>query len=430
MRVTRNPLQTRTADLRVALISGNYNMVRDGPTQALNRLVAHLIDEGAAVRVYSPTIEQPAFEPAGELISLPSMPIPGRSEYRVSLGLPESIREDLERFSPNLVHVASPDPSAHRAVTWARKRGIPVLGSVHTRFDTYPRYYKLGWLEPVLTAILRRFYQRCDGLVAPSRSMVDLLLRQQMNAKISIWSRGVDRNIFDASRRDNAWRRGLGISDDDVVIGFLGRLVLEKGLDVLTETIAKLDQQGISHKVLIVGDGPARKWLSERLPNAVFVGFQQGQGLGKAVASMDILFNPSATETFGNVTLEAMACGVPVVAAAATGSDSLVINGVTGSLSEPRDVNAFALALQRYVLDQDLRLAHGAAGEFRSRSYCWDTINRGMVETYCELVGGGSGLFEPTQIPEAPRRIVEPAMEGLAGVHANAQAVAAHDFRL
>lgn len=428
MFVIRNLTQPRTADLRVALISGNYNMVRDGPTQALNRLVTHLIDEGAAVRVYSPTIDRPAFEPAGDLVSLPSVSIPGRREYRISLGLPKSIRDDLERFNPNLVHVASPDPSAHRAVSWARKRAIPVLGSVHTRFDTYPRYYKLGWLEPTLTAVLRRFYQRCDGLVAPSRSMVDLLLRQQMNAKISIWSRGVDRNIFDTSRRDNAWRQGLGITDDDIVIGFLGRLVLEKGLDVLTETIARLDQQGLPHKVLIVGDGPARKWLSERLPNAVFVGFQQDQGLGKAVASMDILFNPSATETFGNVTLEAMACGVPVVAAAATGSDSLVTNGVTGSLSEPRDVVAFARALQRYALDPDLRQAHGAAGEFRSRSYCWDTINRSMAETYCELVGGGSGLLEPAQVSETPWRTAEPVMEGLAGIHASAQAVAAHDF--
>ena len=124
-------------EIRVALVSGNYNGVRDGANRALNTLVGYLLKQGVQVRVYSPTVDEPAFEPTGDLVSLPSIPIPGRSEYRLSLGLPPRVRRDLAEFAPNIVHISAPDIGGHRAVSWARARGIPVVASVHTRFDTY-----------------------------------------------------------------------------------------------------------------------------------------------------------------------------------------------------------------------------------------------------------------------------------------------------
>ncbi len=108
------------------------------------------------MRVYSPTVAQPAFKPAGELVSLPAFAIPGREEYRFPLGLSLAVRRDLAAFGPNLVHVSSPDISGHRAVSWARNRQLPVLASVHTRFDSYLRYYHLAWLEPVAVALGKR----------------------------------------------------------------------------------------------------------------------------------------------------------------------------------------------------------------------------------------------------------------------------------
>lgn len=373
------------SDLRVALFSGNYNYVRDGANQALNRLVGYLLRQGVAVRVYAPTMENPAFPPTGDLVSLPSMPFPARREYRFPLGLSRKIRGDIARFAPNVIHVSSPDMSGHRAVSWARKRGLPVLASVHTRFDTYPRYYGLGFIEPALAAIMRRFYRRCDALVAPSQSMAEVLREDRMGRDIGIWSRGVDRSIFDPSRRDPAWRQAHGIGEDDVAIGFLGRLVMEKGLDVFADSIAALTRNGVPHKVLVIGDGPARGWLAERLPGATFVGFQSGADLGRAVASMDVLFNPSTTETFGNVTLEAMASGVPVVAADATGSESLVADGVSGRLVPPDAPDAFASVLRSYVEQPGIRRAHGQAGEARSRDFDWDRINHTVAETYLRL---------------------------------------------
>jgi len=379
------------SDLRIALFSGNYNMVRDGANQALNRLVAFLLAEGAAVRVYSPTIADPAFAPTGDLVSVPSVPIPGRSEYRFAVSFHGRVQRDMAAFAPNVLHTTAPDYVQHRALNWAMRRKIPVLSSVHTRFDTYPRYYHMGFTEPLLTGIMRRFYLRCDTIVAPSESMAQVLQDEGMGKEVGIWSRGVDREVFNPARRDLEWRRALGIADGELAVGFLGRLVVEKGLDVFSDTIDALARRGVPHRVLVIGEGPARGWFEGRLPGAVFAGLQAGHGLGQAVAGMDVLFNPSVTETFGNVTLEAMACGLPVVAARATGSESLVVDGVTGRLVGPRDVPAYADAIAAYVADPALRAAHGAAGEARSREFAWDRINRSLAETYLRLVREKAG---------------------------------------
>ncbi len=385
--------------LRVALFSGNYNYVRDGANQALNRFVSYLLRQGAAVRVYSPTVETPAFEPAGDLVSAPSFAVPGRKEYRVPYRLSGALRRDLKAFRPNLVHVSSPDPLGHRAVSWARTQGLPTVASVHTRFETYPRYYGLAFLEPLIESMLRRFYRRCDAIVAPSESMAQLLRGQRMSYDVGIWTRGIDREIFCPARRDMAWRRSLGIGDDVPVIGFIGRLVMEKGLDVFSDTVDQLAQRQVAHKVLVVGEGPAREWFENRLPSAVFTGFQKGADLGRAVASMDMLFNPSVTETFGNVTLEAMACGLPTVAARATGSESLVTQGVTGRLIRPGAISDFADALQAYCEDPAARAAAGQAAQQRAERNGWDQVNQALVDTYLRVIRQRAQGLAPRSSP-------------------------------
>ena len=376
----------QTSDLRIALFSGNYNYVRDGANQALNRLVGYLLSQGASVRIYSPTVAEPAFVATGDLVSVPSIAIPFRTEYRLPLSLSAKVKRDLDAFAPNVVHISSPDRVARQAVKWARRRNLPVLSSVHTRFETYFRYYNMSFAEPLVEAWLRRLYRKCDALVAPSESFAQVLREQRMNYDIDIWSRGVDRDIFNSGRRDLAWRRAQGIADEPVVIGFLGRLVMEKGLDVFSDAIDQLRRRNIPHQVMVIGEGPARGWFESRLPHARFVGFQGGADLGRAVACMDLLFNPSVTETFGNVTLEAMACGMPVVAAKATGSQSLVEDNVSGRLITPGAIQKFADSLQLYCTDADLRVRHGNAGEQRSLDFSWDAINQTVADTYIRLI--------------------------------------------
>lgn len=372
--------------LRIALFSGNYNYVRDGANQALNRLVDYLLRQGAKVRVYAPVVAEPAFPPTGDLVGAPSVAIPGRGEYRVPLYMSRPLRRDIERFAPNIVHVSSPDPLGHAAVAFARKCSLPAVASVHTRFETYPRYYGLAFLEPAIEALLRRFYRRCDAIVAPSESMAQLLREQRMSYNVGIWSRGIDQEIFNPDRRDLEWRRAHGIADDEPVIGFIGRLVMEKGLDVFSDSIDRLIARDVKHKVLVIGDGPAREWFESRLPSAVFAGFQTGPDLGRAVASMDMLFNPSVTETFGNVTLEAMACALPVVAAKATGSESLVCDGVTGRLIRPGAITQFADALGRYCDDVEQRRNAGEAGRRRAEQNGWDQVNQALADTYLRVI--------------------------------------------
>ena len=372
--------------LRIALFSGNYNYIRDGANQALNRLVEYLLRQGAAVRIYSPTVAEPAFPPNGEVVDIPSLSIPWRKEYRFAFMLPPRVRRDIIDFRPNLFHVASPDRVGHRAVALAHRMGIPVVASVHTRFETYFRYYGLAFVEPAIKGILRRFYRRCDAIFAPSDSMAQLLREQRMSYDVGIWTRGTDWEMFNPGRRDKVWRRDLGISDDEPVIGFVGRLVMEKGLDVFADTIDCLERRQVRHKVLVIGDGPAKDWFERRMPGAMFAGFREGPDLARAIASMDLLFNPSVTETFGNVTLEAMAAGLPVVAAIATGSQSLVEDGVTGRLVAAGAIEGFAQALEAYCRDPALRRAAGRAGCEASRRYGWDEVNQALVDSYIRVI--------------------------------------------
>jgi glycosyltransferase involved in cell wall biosynthesis len=375
------------SDLRIALFSGNYNYVRDGANQALNRLVGFLLRQGAHVRVYSPVRDHPAFPPTGDLVSVPSVAIPRRPEYRIPSSLSREVRDDLARFAPNIIHVSSPDVVAHRAVSWARARGIPAVASVHTRFETYLQYYGLSWLEPTFRAILRRFYRRCDAIVAPAESTAAVLHAQRMSRDITIWSRGVDRDQFNPGRRSLEWRARHGIGNEEMVVAFLGRIVMEKGLDVFVEAIAAAVRRGVGLRVLVIGDGPARGWFEANLPkDAIFVGQQTGDDLAVALASADIFLNPSITEAFGNVTQEAMACALPVIAASATGATSLVRDGVTGILVDPLEPDQYGAALKRYADDPELRARHGAAGLDYAKTRDWDTINGVVMKLYERVI--------------------------------------------
>jgi glycosyltransferase involved in cell wall biosynthesis len=375
------------SDLRIALFSGNYNYVRDGANQALNRLVGFLLRQGAEVRIYSPVRANPAFEATGTLVNVPSVPIPRRPEYRIPSSLSREVRADLESFAPNIIHVSSPDVVAHRALSWARDRGIPVVASVHTMFETYLQYYGLSFFEPTFRAILRRFYRRCDAIVAPAQSTVAVLHAQRMSRDISIWSRGVDREQFNPARRSLEWRRAQGIADDEMLVAFLGRIVMEKGLDVFVEAIAGAVRRGVRLRVLVIGEGPARDWFAANLPaDSVFVGQQTGTNLAVALASADIFLNPSITEAFGNVTQEAMACGLPVIAAWATGTTSLVEDGVTGTLVDPVEPDQYGAAIALYAADPALRARHGAAGLEFASTRDWDVINGAVMQLYTRVI--------------------------------------------
>jgi len=374
--------------LRVALFSGNYNYVKDGCNQALNMLVDHLQrDQGAEVRVYSPTTDTPAFDPVGTLISAPAVTIPGRSEFKLAVGLSPRLRRDLEAFGPDIVHVSAPDFLGVAAQKWAGAHGVPVIASLHTRFETYFSYYGLSLLRGWAERHLARFYGRSDYVLVPNRPILDEMSAMRRDGHVRLWGRGVDRQRFDPARRDMAWRNGQGIADDEIAVLFFGRLVLEKGVDDFAAIVRRLQEQGIPARPLVVGEGPAHARLAKALPDAVFTGHLTGDDLGRAVASADVMVNPSVTEAFGNVVLESMAAGLPVVSADAPSARALIEPENTGLLCPPADVAAYADAVRRLIALPTEGRRLSMAARAATAAFTWSAALAAVVAVYAEAVG-------------------------------------------
>lgn len=400
---TQRPLYRRR---RVALFTGAYNHIADGVSLTLNRLVSFLQRHDTETLVFAPTVDDPPVNHAGTLVPIPSIPLPGRPEYRMSLGLPRSARATLKQFRPNVFHIATPDLLGYRALQLAERWEVPVVASYHTHFSSYLKYYGFGALENVMWSYLQRFYSRCRHVYVPSPSMADVLRSHGINDGLRLWTRGVDTSRFNPSRRSPEWRRSLGIRDDAVLVSFIGRVVWEKGLRVFAEVIQNLEARGIPHRSMIVGEGPALAELMERLPATIFTGYLEGTALARAYASSDVFLFPSDTETFGNVTLEAMASGLPTVCADATGSRTLVEHGETGLLVPPGNARAFTEAVLHLVEDDHERRRMGRGALLRAKEYDWDAVLMHMVRCYDEIVNPGidflgDGYREHTPVPSA-----------------------------
>lgn len=370
--------------LRVALVTGSYNFIADGVALTLNRLVTYLESVGVEVLIVAPVAKTAAFDHAGEVAAAPSAPFPFRTDYRLAFGLTPALKRRLETFAPDIIHAATPDLLGYQALTFARAHGVPAVASYHTRYETYLKDYGLGLLSDFLTGWLKRFYGGFDEVYAPSQSMIDTLLADGFADNIALWGRGVDTGRFNPERRSAAFRARLGADDETPVIAFVGRLVREKRLDTLAEAAACLAH--VDHRLVIVGDGPDRAMLERAAPHAFFTGFLTGDDLATAYASADVFLFPSDTETFGSVTLEAMASGLPAVCADATGSRCLVVPGVTGFLAPPGEVAVFVAHLEALARDPALRLKLGTAARTRSLSFSWESDMASLLARYEALV--------------------------------------------
>jgi phosphatidylinositol alpha 1,6-mannosyltransferase len=367
--------------LRLALFTGNYDYIRDGVAVTLNRLVAFLEAQGVEVLVFAPTAAKPAMKHEGELVSVPSIPVPFHTEYRLALGFPAKLKQRLLDFKPDLVLLAAPDILGKQALKFCKIHGFPVVASYHTRLDTYLKFYRLGFLENWGRNYLGRFYSQCLMVYPPSQSMADTLQAQGIAQNVEVWGRGVDSVLFNPDKRSLSWRRHMGFADDDVIVCFVSRLVKEKNTDLLARILLTSGA-----KALIVGSGPEEAHLRQVLPKAVFAGFLQGEDLGRAYASSDIFLFPSESETFGNVTLEAMASGLATICAVATGSNSLVLTGETGYLVEASNEAAMVQRLQNLMQDEALRQKMGKAARQRALEFNWDAILGRLLDSFKNII--------------------------------------------
>jgi glycosyltransferase involved in cell wall biosynthesis len=371
----------------VALVTGSYNYIRDGVALTLNRLVAYLLAHNVEVKIFAPVGKAPALDHVGDLCPVPSFAIPFRPEYRLARGLPRAQRDQLIAFAPDILHVATPDLMGHQAQKLGRERGWPTVASYHTRYDTYLKYYHLDLLHGVAKRLERDFYNGCREVFVPSLSMAEALIADGVTTTLRLWPRGVDTHRFDPAKRSGAWRARRGLADDELAIAFVSRLVKEKRLDDFVAVVTQLKARGVKCRALVVGDGPERQSLMWRLPDGVFEGFIVGEDLAIAYASADMFVFPSDTETFGSVTLEAMASGLPTICADATGSRSLVISGVTGFLAPIGDSRAMAEAALNLAGDAHLRGRMSAAARAHSLTFSWDEAMAGILARYRLLAG-------------------------------------------
>jgi phosphatidylinositol alpha 1,6-mannosyltransferase len=378
--------------LRIALFTGNYNYIKDGVALTLNRLVSYLEKNNIPVLIFAPTADEPAFTSVGELVSVPSFAIPFRSEYRIATGLPKAARLRLEAFKPTLFHIAVPDLLGYQALKQAEAWTLPVVATFHTRYDTYLKFYGLGFLEKFARNYFRKFYARCEMIYPPSQSMADALRADGIAERLEVFGRGVDSELFSPTKRSLEWRRSLGIGDKDVVVCFVSRLVKEKNTDLMARCFQRVRDTGVKFRPLIVGLGPEEKNLRAAIPDAVFAGFLQGEDLAKAYASSEIFFFASESETFGNVTLEAMATGLPAIVADATGSRSIVEEDVSGFIQNARDENGFDHHLKRLIQDDKLRKRMAKAARLRALAFNWDAILAKLVASFRAISDHGRTL--------------------------------------
>ncbi len=374
---------------RIAFVVANYFGVIDGVLKTTRRLVEYFRSAGDEVRVVTNAGGDPQIAVTDDAILVRSIPLLGVGQpgYRIGLGLDRSARKQLEAFRPDIVHIATPDPTAIATVVWARRRGIPVVGAYHTNIPRYMPYHRgRAWMKPVAWFGLRTFYNRCAHIYVPTQSMLDELRERGFTAKAKLWPRGVDTERFSPAHRSPQWRHRAGIGDDAVVVLFVARLFWEKNVRVLAQALQELTRRGVPHRSVIVGSGPAEDFLRAELPNTKFLGFVQGEELAQAYASSDLFFYPSDTDTFGNVTLEAMASGLPAIVAKAPGSRCLVEDGKSGRIVPAHDPSAFADALEALIRDREGRAALSKGARERAQTFPWTDAFEVISRSYDEIL--------------------------------------------
>lgn len=343
---TKTPLLYRNRSLKVALVTETFPPEINGVAMTLGRLTQGLLDNGHSVQLVRPRQhrDEVALENRRQRELLVSgLPIPRYPGLRFGLPAGRALLTQWKADRPDIVHVATQGPLGWSAVSAARYLGLPVSSGFHTNFDAYSRHYGIGLLKPAIAGYLRNFHNRTDCTMAPTRALVRNLTVDGYH-NVSLVSRGVDTRQFNPSQRSEALRASWGVGSKDLVVTCIGRMAAEKNLGAVLAAFAAIGQVRPEAKLLFVGDGPERATLMQRHPEHIFAGMRRGDDLAAHYASADLFLFPSLTETFGNVTSEALASGLGVVGYAYAAAEELIDNDANGITVPPGDEAAFIQA--------------------------------------------------------------------------------------
>lgn len=329
--------------LRIALVTETFPPEVNGVALTVERLLRGLQarhHELQLVRPRQDRLELPAPEEGLEQVLTRGLPIPRYPHLRMGLPAKKSLLSMWTVRRPDLVHIATEGPLGWSALQAARKLKLPVSSDFRTNFHAYSRHYGFAWFQKPIAAYLRRFHNQADCTMVPTAELQAQLLGMGFE-RLKVVARGVDAQRFDPARRDPALRAEWGVGPEDRVVLSVGRLAAEKNLDLLARTFAAMQALDTRLRLVVVGDGPARESLQQRCPQALLVGPRRGDDLARHYASADLFLFPSLTETYGNVTPEAMASGLAVLAFDYAAAAELVRHGHNGVLAPLGDEDAF-----------------------------------------------------------------------------------------
>lgn len=297
--------------LRLAIVTETYPPEVNGVAMTVGQMVKGLQAIGHHIDLVRPRQHKADVAPGALLV--PGLSLPRYPELRFGFPATGKLMARWRENRPDVVVAVTEGPLGWSALRAARKLGIPTISEFHTNFHSYSEHYGMAWLERPVRGYLRRFHNRNLATLVPSED-VRARLDGQGFGNLQVVARGVDTGLYDPTKRDKTLRQSWGASDCTQVVAYVGRMAAEKNLPLVQAAFREMQAIRPDSKLLWVGDGPERAALQASHPEQIFAGMQRGESLAKHYASADIFLFASTTETYGNVTVEAMASGLGVVA--------------------------------------------------------------------------------------------------------------------
>jgi glycosyltransferase involved in cell wall biosynthesis len=340
--------------MRISIVTETYPPEVNGVALTVHSLAHGMVTRGHTVQVVRPRRPDAAEDTSVQTLAVRGAALPRYPGLRFGLPAGGRLFRDWKNAQPDAIYIATEGPLGWSAMNAARRLGIAVCTGFHTRFDDYVGHYGLGWLTPLVVAHLRRFHNRAAATLVPTRALADELGKLGID-NAYLLRRAVDTTLFHPQRRDAGLREAWGVGADDPVVIYVGRIAPEKNLELAVQAFRKLQARVPNARYVWVGDGPARAELAAANPDFIFVGTRLGVELARHYASADLFLFPSLTETFGNVTLEAMASGIAVVAFDQGAAHEHIANGISGMRVPANDPNGFIGAAFALGVDEVLR---------------------------------------------------------------------------
>jgi len=342
--------------LRIAVVTETWPPEVNGVAMTLAKLVQGLSHRNHDVQLIRPRqtkTDSPMSDASLEEVLMRGMPIPRYPELKLGLPSKKTLVKTWTLRRPDVVHIATEGPLGWSALQAAKVLKLPVTSDFRTNFQSYSKHYGVGWLRKPIVAYLRKFHNATACTMVPTRELMRTL-SQNGFANLKVVSRGVDTKLFNIAKRDTSLRSSWGATDNTKVLISVGRMAPEKNLDQVLKTYEALKSTGQAFKLVMVGDGPLKEQFQKRYPEIIFPGMLSQTNLAAYYASSDLFIFPSQTETFGNVTLEALASGIPVLAFDCAAARDWVQTGVNGWLIAENNPEGFAAQAVTIFNSKDL----------------------------------------------------------------------------